>query len=48
MESKGVSIAMTAPGKPFLMVWFVKLCNVALTFDPFSQIVKCGYSNESY
>ena len=32
----------------FLVVLFIMLCKVALTFESVDEILKCDHSNESY
>ena len=47
-ESWSVTIQMKATKQYFLLVLFIMLCKVVLTFDPVDEILKCDHSNESY
>ena len=39
---------MKANEQHFLVVLFIMLYKVILTFESVGEILKCGYSNESY
>ena len=39
---------MKAAVQYFLMVLFITLYKVVLTFEPVAEILKCDHSNESY
>jgi len=48
MKSLSVTIQMKAIEQYFLVVLFVMLYKVVLTFDSVDEILKCDDSNESY
>ena len=48
MKSYGVTIQMKATDKYFLMVLFIMLYKVVLTFESVDEILWCDHSNESY
>ena len=43
-----MNIQMKATGKYFLVVLFIMLYKVVLTFESVDEILKCYHSNESY
>ena len=43
-----MTIQMKATGQYFLVVLFIMLYKVVLTFESAEQIIKCEHSNESY
>ena len=48
MKSLSVAIHTKAIEQYFPMVLFIILYTVILTFEPVNEILKCGYSFESY
>ena len=48
MKSHGVTIQMKATEQYFLVVLFIMLYKVVLTFESVDEILKCDHSNESY
>ena len=48
MESLSVTIQMKVTEQYFLVVLFIMLCKVVLTFESMDEILKCDHSNESY
>ena len=48
MKSLRVTIQMKASEQYFLVVLFIMLHKVVLTFVSVDEILKCGHSNESY
>jgi len=48
MKSLSVTIQMKATEQYFLVVLFIMLCKVALTFEFVEEILECDHSNESY
>ena len=48
MESSSVAIQMKATEEYFLVVLFVMMYKVVLTFEPVDEILKSDHSNESY
>ena len=47
-ESWSLTIQMKATKQYFLVVLFIMLYRVVLTFESVDEILKCGHSNESY
>ena len=47
MKSLSVTIQMKAIEQYFLVVLFIMLYKVVLTFDSLDEILKCDHSNES-
>ena len=43
-----MTITMKATEKYFLVVLFIMLYKVVLTFESVDEILKCDHSNESY
>ena len=48
MKFYSVIIQMKAVGRYFLVVLFILLYKVVLTFESVDEILKCDHSNESY
>ena len=48
MKSHDVTIQMKATEQYFLVVLFIMLYKVVLTFESVDEIRKCDHSNESY
>ena len=48
MKSLNVIIEMKATEQYFLVVLFIMLYKVVLTFESVDEILKCDHSNESY
>ena len=48
MKSKSVTIQMKATEQYFLVVLFIVLYQVVLTFKSVDEILKCDHSNDSY
>ena len=48
MKSESVTIQMKATEQYFLVVLFIMLYKVVLTFESVDEILKCDHSNESY
>ena len=48
MKSLSVTIQMKATEQYFLVVLFIMLYKVILTFEFVDEILKCDHSNESY
>ena len=48
MKSYGVTIQMKATEQYFLVVLFIMLYKVVLSFESVDKILKCNHSNESY
>ena len=48
MKSLSVTIHMKAIEQYFLVVLFITLYKVVLTFQSVDEILKCDHSNESY
>ena len=48
MNSYSVTIQMKATEQYFHVVLFIVLYKVVLTFESVDEILKCGYSDESY
>jgi len=48
MKSLRVTIQMKATEQYFLVVLFVMLYKVVLTFESVDEILNCDHSNESY
>ena len=48
MKSYGVTIQMKATEQNFLVVLFIMLYKVVLTFESTDEILWCDHSNESY
>ena len=48
MESLSVTIQMKATEQYTLVVLFIKLYKVVLTFESVDEILKCDHSKESY
>ena len=48
MKSYDVTIQMKATEQYFLVVLFIMLYKVVLTFESVDEILKCDHSNESY
>ena len=48
MKSYGVTIQMKAAEQYFLVVLFIMLYKVVLTFESVDEFLKCDHSNESY
>ena len=48
MKSLTATIQMKATEQYFLVVLFIKLYKVVLTFESAFEILKCDHSNESY
>jgi len=48
MKSLSVTIQMKAIEKYSLVVLFIMLYKVVLTFESVDEILKCDHSNESY
>ena len=48
MKEISLAIQMKAPEQYFLVVLFIMLYKVALTFESVDEILKCDHSNESY
>ena len=48
MKSYDVTIQMKATEQYFLVVQFIMLYKVVLTFESVDEILKCDHSNESY
>ena len=48
MKSSSVAIQMKATEQNFLVVLFIMLYKMFLTFESVDEILKCGHSNESY
>ena len=48
MKSYAVTVQMKATEYYFLMVLFIMLHNVVLTFESVDEILKCDHSSESY
>ena len=47
-ESLSVTIQMKGTGQYFLVVLFIMLYKVVLTFESVDEILKCDHLNESY
>ena len=48
MKSLSVTIQVKATEQYFLVVLFIMLYKVVLTFESVDEILKCDHSNESY
>ena len=48
MKSQSVTIQMKATEQYFLVVLFIMLYKVVLTFESVDEILKCDHSKESY
>jgi len=48
MKSESVTIQMKATEQYFLVVLFIMLYKVVLTFESVKEILKSDHSNESY
>ena len=48
MKSFSVTIQMKATEQYFLVVLFIMLYKVVLTFESVDEILQCNHSNESY
>ena len=48
MKSLSVATQMKATAQYFLVVLFVMLYKLVLTFESVDEILKCDHSNESY
>ena len=48
MKSLSVTIQMKATEQYFLVVLFIMLYKVALSFESVEEILECDHSNESY
>ena len=48
MKSLSVTIQVKATEEYFLVVLFIMLYKVVLTFESVDEILKCDHSNESY
>ena len=48
MKSLSVTIQVKATEQYFLVVLFIMLYKVVLTFESVDEILKCYHSNESY
>ena len=48
MKSLTVTIQVKATEQYFLVVLFIMLYKVVLTFESVDEILKCDHSNESY
>ena len=48
MKSYSVTIQMKAFKQYFLVVLFIMLYKVVLTFESVDEILKCDHSNKSY
>ena len=48
MKSSSMTIQMKAIEQCFLVVLFIMLYKMVLTFESVDEILKCDHSNESY
>ena len=48
MKSLSVTIQTKTTEQHFLVVLFIMLCKVVVTFESVDEILMCDHSNESY